>query len=332
MISKSTLESIAYNLGVSALGVTSAKPLFDVADIIKNNKESSIIFKNEDEINSRCNPLSLLPSAKSIITAFQPYAVKEVEAVPPLYGLIAPFARSNYYKELRKKLEKLAKHLKKDYGGDFYISVNGSKLCEKPIAVKSGLGFYGKNSIVINKKFGSYGVLGCLLTSLEIETDSPIGGKCAKCDICKKACPSGAIDGNGFISISKCLQYICQQQNIKDEYIKLLGQTLYGCNICQDICPLNKKAEIRKDLPDSRYLGEMLYLPELIYLSDSEWRDKFKGYQLGAKWLEPAAIIKNALISISNSKSSDAKKILVEFLSKGRSELKELTVKLLQRL
>ena len=330
MIAKTTVQNIAYESEISAIGITVAAPLFDILTLIRKHPEYTIRFQNESEIENKNNPLSVLPSARSVIVAFQPYPVIEIEKIPPLYGLLAPFARSNYYKELRKKLEKMAKELKKRYGGDYYISINGNKLFEKPLAVKSGLGFYGKNSLVINEKFGSYGVLGCLVTSLEIEQDSPSQLTCGKCEICKNACPSGGIDGSGVMFASKCLQHICQQDHIADEYILLMKQTLYGCNICQDVCPFNKRAEKRHELSIYGYLGEALYLPDIIYLSDREWREKFKGYQLGANWLSPIAIIKNALIAIANSNSSDSILILKEFIGKGRPELKLLAEKLVE--
>ena len=269
-------------------------------------------------------------TAANTITAIQPYCVNDDDICPPLYGIIAPFARRNYYKELRQKLTKLAKELKKLYGGEFYISVNGNKLAEKLLASNSGIGFYGKNSLIINEKYGSYIVLGCIVTSLIIENIPPVPSKCGSCELCKKACPTGAIIGDGKISPSECLQFLCQQEKISEKYISFLGHKIYGCNICQDVCPMNKKALKRGDKPVLGDVGAKIYLPGILYLSDKEWRERFKGNQLSANWLPPKAIIKNALIAVYNSGAG--KEILIEYSKKGREDLKDFAKKLSERI
>ena len=265
---------------------------------------------------------------KSAIVAIQNYNFDEVSP-SPLYGINAPFVRSNYYKELKKKLEKLSKYIKNNYNGNSYISCNGS-IREKILARKAGIGSYGKNQIISNEKYGSYIIIGLIITDIEFEKDSPsemFDPFCKNCNLCVKHCPTGAINLDGTFTREKCLQYMGQNKELKEEQIKFWDNRFYGCEICQKVCPKNKNIPQRTDFPENGKIGDSVYLPEIIFLSDDEIKHKFRGSQLALSWVEPEALIKNALIALS--KTEEGKKFVLEFIKNGRENMREMAKKIL---
>lgn len=275
--------------------------------------------------------LDVDPAFRSAIVAGQPYFVSDPINPDPLYGEIAPYTRRNYYKELRKKLESFAKYLKREFGARSYLSING-RLAEKPLALAAGLGYSGNHSIIINRKYGSRILLGVLLTDQKLtyvnaqdlyhETD------CGGCDICMRSCPTSAILAPRKIDRHRCLQYISQNSEPHLELLELWGRKLYGCDICQDVCPKNRAAVKRKDFPNYADLGAYIYIPELLYMSDSEIKEKFKGNQLGASWVPPVALIKNGLFVLSQT--PEGLKYVKQFASIGREELRWLAMQILK--
>ncbi len=322
MISKEIIKQTAQSLDIPVTGVTDALAVENFKTILKKHPSPLWVESNfsEDEMSSLSDPQTFLPGAKSVIVTAQNYLTDENDSPEELCGVIAPYLRRNYYKELRKKIEKLVSRLKKEFGGRFYISVNG-RLREKPFAQKAGIGFIGKNSLIINGRFGSAIVLGCIVTDLEIETDLPADGDCGSCSLCAQTCPTKAIAANLPVNTGRCLQYIAGCAAMEAEYIKIWGHRLYGCNTCQDVCPKNRDIPKRKDKPPYGDIGAVQYLPDIIFLTDEEFKAKFKGTQLSSSWLEPSAIIKNALASVANFNSAKAKEILKKFMEYGRPEL-----------
>lgn len=192
----------------------------------KHNLLWGITTKEKYETHTKLN--DRYAYAKSIITFAMP--IKRGS------GMVASYAlETDYHIVLKKLLEELAIHMELEH---YDICVDNSPISDKLCAVTSGIGFIGKNSLVISE-IGSYIMLGEIITELEIEPTLEASGTCGSCTKCAEACPSGAI-GNIYES---CIAGWLQRKIPLEDWQYELFDTIYGCDICQDVCPYNKKVE-----------------------------------------------------------------------------------------
>jgi epoxyqueuosine reductase len=150
---------------------------------------------------------------------------------------------------LRERLDELGQRL----GGEYRVFVDANQHVDREAAVRSGVGFYGKNTMLITRRFGSWVVLGTLVTDVELEPTAPFDPGCGTCTLCVDACPTGALDDPGTLDATKCLSYWTQAPTaIPERYRAALGAQVYGCDICQDVCPWNRGVQKRRGgLPES---------------------------------------------------------------------------------
>jgi epoxyqueuosine reductase len=196
-----------------------------------------------------CHPEKLLPNARTVVSAAVCYYADEPER-PPGHGRLPRYTWYDAYAELREKLNELGRRL----GGDYRVLVDENQHVDREAAARSGVGFYGKNTLLITRRFGSWVVLGTLVTELELEATPPLGLDCGSCTLCIEACPTGALDEPGTLDATKCLSYWTQSaHDPPDSYREALDAQVYGCDICQDVCPWNRGIEKRRagePLPD----------------------------------------------------------------------------------
>ncbi|MDR2842555.1 MAG: hypothetical protein LBV52_05085, partial [Spirochaetaceae bacterium] len=228
--------------------------------------------------------------------------------LPPDCAQIAPFARFNYYKEAVKRLKAIAFKIRTNMGGkksDYRIFCN-SEINEKDLAILSGLGFYGKNSLIITKKAGSLVVLAALKLPFKTENcicnskENPPEAKihpCEKCSMtpCVAACPTGAVLGNGKIELSLCIQWYASGNGdiVPPKVRNAWGKRLYGCTNCQDACPHNKKTIAGIETTEGK-IGAFVNVKKLLSLNDTEIKSLFKGTAMGLSWLTPDTIRRSA--------------------------------------
>ncbi len=234
-------------------------------------------------------------------------------ALPPARGdeglSIAPFAQRNYYAEAVARLQDLAKKLRGLCGGprSSYRVLCNSPIPEKPLAAACGLGSVGRNSLLITREAGSLVILAALSLPLELEGDSPLEGGpwslCGSCRACVEACPTGALDGEGRLDTELCIQaWASRPEEPPEEVAARWGHRLYGCTICSDACPHNRRAlaEGRAEAA-STARGPLpgLVDPEgLLALNDQEIQDRVRGTALGMDWLGPRTLKKNARVAL----------------------------------
>lgn len=221
---------------------------------------------------------------------------------------IAPFARANHYGEAVSRLKGIAsiiRELTGLYKKDIRLFSN-SPLPEKKFAVLSGLGFYGRNSLVITKEAGSRVVLAGMILPIRFPPDEPLengtipGALCGSCRNCMKACPTGAIVESGRIDRSRCLQSLATDGRVlPEEIMAKWGERLYGCTICQDSCPFNRKIESMNSDGITGDLSGSLSYSFLLTAKDEEIRKKLRGSALGLSWILPDYLRRNALLSLS---------------------------------
>lgn len=227
------------------------------------------------------------------------------------HALIAPFARRNYYKEAVKRLKRIAVKIREKTGltrQDIRILCN-SRVLEKPLAVASGLGFYGKNSLVISPGLGSQFIIAVMFMPLKISgscnsaAKQPAGSGCGDCHACISACPVGAIIKPGVIDEKRCLQYLAARpDNFTLPVKRAWAYRFYGCRSCQEVCPFNRELSLETET-ELGALGPSIAISSILSCRPEEIRQMFEGTQMGLSWVDPIALIRNGLIAAGNRRN-----------------------------
>lgn len=249
---KETLKKIAHDHGFLELKVAKAIPFEEEFLYFKNWLQNGFqadmhYMKNNTE--KRQDITNVLDNAKSVIVLSHPYFEPNPNYKPKKIkseGKIARFAQgADYHKIIGKKLKSITNYISEIYpesSNKYYVDT-GPNL-EKQWAVRSGIGWQGKNGIIINKKFGSYFLIGIIITTLELPSDNPQNDYCGNCTLCLDTCPTKAIVKPKIIDSNKCISYWtieAKSPDIPPEILKNLNGWAYGCDICQDICPWNSQ-------------------------------------------------------------------------------------------
>jgi epoxyqueuosine reductase len=189
-----------------------------------------------------CHPEILLDGARTVVAAALCY-YREGPGLGEDEGRLPRYTWRDEYAELRERLDALGRRL----GGSYRVLVDENDHVDRAAAVRAGIAFYGKNTMAITRRHGSWVVLGVLLTDAEIEVSPQLALDCGECRLCIDACPTGALDEPGTLDSTKCLSYWTQAPApIPEPYRPELGPMVYGCDICQDVCPWNRGIEKRR--------------------------------------------------------------------------------------
>jgi epoxyqueuosine reductase len=240
---------------------------------IENNYYGDMNYMKET-IDKRLDIKKVWKDAKSVIVVGKNY-YKNVHYKNYKISIYA--LSKDYHKVIKKKLLKIFKELSKEFKFNFKIYVDTGPILEKVFAQKAGLGWQGKNSILINPKLGSYIFLGVILLDIDLAPDKPfIYDFCGKCNRCINACPTNAILNNRIIDANKCISYWTIEY--KGDEIKIkFKDWIFGCDICQIVCPWNNKA-VETDWKEFKLLDVLNYsLEELLNLNENEYNELFKG-------------------------------------------------------
>jgi epoxyqueuosine reductase len=239
------LERLAAEIGIDVIGAAAAEPYDGTERHIRDRRARGLFADMrftmaQPEVS--CHPEKLLPNARMVVSAALCYYADEPERAPG-YGRLPRYTWYDAYGELRKKLDELGRRL----GGDYRVLVDENQHVDREAAARSGVGFYGKNTLLITRRFGSWVVLGTLVTDRELEPTPALGLDCGSCTLCIDACPTGALDEPGTLDATKCLSYWTQSaHDLPEGYGEALQAQVYGCDICQDVCPWNRGVEKRR--------------------------------------------------------------------------------------
>jgi epoxyqueuosine reductase len=239
------LERFAADLGLDVVGAAPAEPYEKTERHIRERQARGLFADMrftmaQPEVS--CHPEKLLPNARTVVSAALAYYADEPERLPR-HGRLPRYTWYDAYAELREKLDELGRRL----GGDYRVLVDENQHVDREAAARSGVGFYGKNTMLITRRFGSWVVLGTLVTDQELEPTAPLALDCGSCTLCIEACPTGALDEPGTLDATKCLSYWTQSaREPPAEYHEAFGPQVYGCDICQDVCPWNRGIEKRR--------------------------------------------------------------------------------------
>ncbi|MCH8556290.1 MAG: tRNA epoxyqueuosine(34) reductase QueG [Balneolia bacterium] len=242
----------AERLGFEGCGFSQAGFLKDEAirleEWLKSGKHGQMSWM-ENHFDKRVDPTKLVPGAKSVVSVLCSYHQPDLAAShieDEQNPKISKYALGeDYHYVLKDKLFQLFEFTRQLNGGlEGRVFVDSAPVMDKAWAVKSGLGWMGKHTNIINRSHGSWFFLGEMIVDAEFEYDSPTTDHCGSCTRCIDACPTDAITEPYQVDGSKCISYftIELREEIPSEYHQKLGNWIFGCDICQDVCPWNRKA------------------------------------------------------------------------------------------
>ena len=279
----------------------------------------------------RSDPASVLPGVRSVIVCALNYnsdcprSIHLHNQTDSPQGWISRYAwGDDYHDVLREKLETLLSELRQHYGDSFTCRVyaDTGPVQERVLAKYAGLGWLGKNTLLLNQKIGSYFFLGVILTTLEIPpsldaNSEPPPDLCGSCRRCIDACPTDALLEPYVMDARRCISYLTIELrgSIPENLRAPMGDHVFGCDICQDVCPWNNRAPVTgatefapRDFPSLDDASEAvdpsqsLFRPDLLWLvnlTEEEFRQRFRGGPIKrAKW---RGLIRNACIAIGNA-------------------------------
>jgi len=239
------LSELGAELGLDVVGAARAEAYVDTEAHIRERRERGLFADMRftmarPEIS--CHPEALVEGARSVVAVALCYA-REVPAVGPGEGRLPRYTWRDEYATLRERLELLGRRL----GGSYRVVVDDNDHVDRAAAVRAGIAFYGKNTMAITRRHGSWVVLGALVTDVDLDPSPPLELDCGQCRLCIDACPTGALDEPGTLDSRKCLSYWSQAPAaIPAEYRAEMGGMVYGCDICQEVCPWNRGVEKRR--------------------------------------------------------------------------------------
>jgi epoxyqueuosine reductase len=271
-----------------------------------NAGEMQYLHQRFDE---RVDPATYLPGARSVICVAMNYHVP-VDSISSEQGRIAQYALGDDYHELLKsRLFSLADWLRELFpDAQTRVAVDTAPVMEKELAARAGIGWMGKNTCIINEQIGSWIFLGEIITTLELPPDEPAIDRCGTCRRCIDECPTQAITEPYQLDARRCISYLTieHRQEIAAEFHRSIGEWLYGCDICQDVCPWNGKATAT-DGPQlqSRFADGRIDLQELLGWQDEDYREKLRGSAM--KRVKLPILQRNAKIVLENYNTSAAR-------------------------
>ncbi|MBV8880682.1 MAG: tRNA epoxyqueuosine(34) reductase QueG [Planctomycetaceae bacterium] len=251
----------------------------------------------------RTDPAKLLPGARTVICVLKNYQSPGTHSEDPTVGRISRYAwGDDYHDLLTSKLHELRQHIER-LGGNAKVCVDTNAILEKPWAQEAGLGWQGKHSNLISRDLGSWFFLGELLTDLDLEADPPHREEyCGTCTACIDLCPTRAITAPYVVDSRKCIAYLTIEHRgaIPRKLRPLMGNLVFGCDICQDVCPWNKFAGVAPEREFYAREGNLTpSLIELLGLSRDDFNRRFKGSPV--KRAKHSGFLRNVAVALGNS-------------------------------
>jgi epoxyqueuosine reductase len=269
MLNAQTIKEQAYALGFDTVRITTAEGFPEAERIIKDRIARGLMdglpWFTAERADVSCHPDALLPGAQSIIALGMVYLTEQPEDLEdgvcnPYDGPRGRIARyawgDDYHDIIKPRLQQFAAWLREyarnEIGeeAETRLFVDTGRMVDRSVAQRAGLGWYGKNTNILTKGWGSWLFLAEIVTNLAIETDEPLKANCGNCEICLHACPTRALPNPYELDNTRCISFLTIELrgSIPLELRPLMGNLIFGCDICQEVCPVNKVAEKRLGL------------------------------------------------------------------------------------
>jgi epoxyqueuosine reductase len=323
---KARVMDHARELGFDLVGITGAAPFAAERQTFERRAASGMLGQwryPPERIALVADPSASLAGAKSIVCTATSYLTGDTPHDPYAPGLRGAVSRHSwgrdYHRVIGTRLRALATWIEAEFSGTACLAcVDTGPLIDRAAAVRAGIGWFGKNANVLTREFGSWVLLGEVITTLELPPDAPLAKNCGECVTCIDRCPTGAIGPNGAIDARRCISDLTQlNAPIPRELRAAIGNRIWGCDDCQSVCPVNERKErdgagastTFAPLPD---IGTSVDLPAVLRMTKGQYRRWFKPTSMA--WRGKAVLQRNAAVALGNSRDSGAVPPLIEAL------------------
>ncbi len=302
------VKALAVSLGFERCGIAPAAPIGRsdyLAAWLSAGRAGSMEYLHR-YFNSRADPAELLPGAKSAIVAAlvykqpPPAEARDAQA----HGRVAMYAwGDDYHDVIRAKLRQLEDKLREAIAEPFEtrVCVDTAPVVERELAAAAGIGWIGKNTMVLHQDLGSYFFLGAVVTTLELEPDAPVQDHCGTCTACLEACPTQAFPVAYEMDASRCISYLTIEHrgDISRPFQEMMGDWIFGCDVCQDVCPFNRHAPTTREPRFAvRSPGPTSDLEAVLAWSPEDYRAAVRGSAMTRAKLD--MFQRNARIALTN--------------------------------
>ena len=319
---KKQITEYAVQCGFDLVRITRAGEFAQDRDValtrIKSGQMDGLPWYTESRVRRGADPQTLLPGARSIICLGLSYLDDETPTASG--GKVARYASvKDYHRAMKRRMKALVRGLEERLESSIKAKwyVDDGPMLDRAAAARSGLGWFGKSTNIITPSHGSWVLLGQVITDLDLEPDPALQKACGACVRCIDDCPTGAIVAPFIVDNARCISYqtIENRGVIPLDMRPLIGDWVFGCDICQDVCPVNRKAEKPlQPIQKAEAVGPSgkLDLAELLALSEGEFRARFQGTSImRAKRVD---MQKNACVALGNNRDTAGVPALVSAL------------------
>ncbi len=307
------IRDYAAYIGIDKIGFASADPFVELKQRLIRHRELGYESGFEEkDLDKRTTPTLLLPGAQSIIAIAVAYPSKMNDSPKSARGeRRGLFCRASWgtdyhlvLKDMLTELEAFILTLVPE--AKLKSMVDTGELSDRAVSERAGIGWSGKNTMIITEEFGSYVYLGEMITNIPFIPDTPMEDQCGECRLCMDVCPTGALVQPGQLNAQRCIAFLTQTKNpVPLEFRDKIGNRIYGCDTCQTVCPKNRKKynQHQKAFEPDGELVKPLLKP-LLRLSNRQFKERF-GHMSGS-WRGKNPIQRNALIALAHFKDETA--------------------------
>jgi len=305
---ENTVRAYAKELGFNLVGITSAEPfLRDEQAALKRVQDGmmdGLRWYTEERVRRANRPQVLLEEAQSVISLAISYNTGAPPSGGKLSGKIARYAwGDDYHDVIKKRLRQFCDGLEERLGRPIRtrIFVDDGPMNDRAAAERAGLGWFGKNTNILTPSHGSWVFLAQVITDLEMTPDEPLKKTCGSCVLCIDACPTGAIVAPYVLDNRKCISFLTIELRgpIPKDMRPLIGDWVFGCDICQDVCPVNRKAAVGLEPAfQKRHDFSAPDLIPLLELDDEGFRERFRNSPV--KRAKRAGLQRNVCVALGN--------------------------------
>src|SRR5256884_3188707 len=332
MLNPTTIKEYAYSLGFDTARITSAEALPEAERVIRERIAEGLMeglpWFTAERAEVSCYPDALLPGAQSIITLAMFYLTEQPDEtqddVPR--GRISRYAWGDDYHEIIKpRLQQFAawlrEYARKEISDDIEtrLFVDTGRMVDRAVAQRAGLGWYGKNTNILTKGWGSWVFLAEIVTNLPLQADLPLKTSCGSCEICLHACPTKALPAPYVLDNTRCISFLTIELrgSIPLELRPLMGNLIFGCDICQEVCPVTMVAEKRLPVsfqPHAEFrprlaVGSSPELIPLLSLTEEQFRERFRRSPI--RRAKRRGLLRNVCVALGNSGNRQAVPALI---------------------
>ena len=303
---KREITDLALRLGASDVRVTGASESPETLDAMRDafsRGDMQTWGYAESYARKAAQPSTLLENARSVICVALPYRTQR-PAIAPLQGRVSNYAWSpDYHRRMQAMLREIAAFIDERAGASVTaVACDTKPLAERAFAARAGLGWVGKHTNLITPGAGSFVFLGEIVTSIGLEDDAALKKTCGACTRCIPACPTGALRGNYTIDATRCISVLTQRTDaIPRELRPLIGTWVWGCDICQEVCPPNSRARVEAAQTNAPHAHAAAApdLVKLLHLRSGEFKRTYQPTAMG--WRGAAVLRRNAAVALGNA-------------------------------